>query len=390
MIEKSRIKENLESFSIPRLSGSETEESSFNLLKEKIRKLNLKHFTQNFSFSSFYSRIYPKISLSILFAILFILILRIHSLHTILFISIFCTLLILILIFTRNPERIKLGKIFHSQNVYVKLKSTNSINENEENLIINNISPNIFLFSHLDSKGQRFTIKFRVISVWLWTISIIAGFSVVIIHSIIFQDSNLIFRIIEIIISSINFIFTLIIILNTTNNNSNGAIDNASGVSCVLELLHFFSLQENRLKNYNLWFVFTGAEESGTMGIRNFYKYIKELYRNKNYAINFDSICNKIYLYNHGLISDLNPKTLNLISNKEDIIELKNSKIFYPGIRSDGLFLLRKKFSGLGIGDESIYKYIHSNEDSVDKINITVLEDLCNLITVLLSEIDNI
>lgn len=62
----------------------------------------------------------------------------------------------------------------------------------------------------------------------------------------------------------------------------------------------------------------------------------------------------------------------------------------YPGIRSDGLFLMRKNFTGLGIGDESVYSYIHSIDDTVDKINVSVLEDLCNLITVLLSEIDNI
>ena len=390
MIDKNRIKANLEKFSVPRLSGSESEKDSFNLLKEKIKKLNLEPQTQNFSFSSFYSRFYPKISLAILFAILYIQIFRIQGVFPCLFLSIIFTLLIIILIFTRNPERIKIGKIFNSQNVFVKLSCKKSTNDNEEAYSIGKTSLNIFLFSHLDSKGQRFTIKVRVISVRLWIISILVGFALNAIHTIFFQDSFLFIQIIEIILLSTNFIFTLIIVLNTTNNNSNGAIDNASGVSCVLELLNFFLLQENRLDNYNLWFVFTGAEETGTMGIRNyFYKYMKELDRSNNYTINFDSICNKFCLYNHGLINNLNHKTLNLISDKEEITELKKSKIFYPGIRSDGLFLLQKKFPGLGIGDESVYSYVHSIDDTVDKINISVLEDLCNLITVLLNETDN-
>jgi hypothetical protein len=390
MIVRNRIKANLEQFSVPRLSGSESEESSFNILKEKIKKLNLEPQTQKFSFSSFYSRIYPKISLGLLFAMLFIQISRIHGIYPRLFILIFFALLIVILIFTRNPEKIKLGKIFYSQNVFVKLRCKRCTDGNEEAHSFNKTSPNIFLFSHLDSKGQRFTIKVRVMSVWLWIISFLAGIALNVIHIIVLHDSLLIILIVETILLTMNFIFTLIIILNTTNNNSYGAIDNASGVSCVLELLNFFLLPENRLNNYNLWFVFTGAEESGTMGIRNFYKYMKELDRNNNYTINFDSICNKFYLYNHGFITDLNPKTLNLISNNKGIIELKKSKIVYPGIRSDGLFLLSKKFTGLGIGDESVYSYIHSIDDTVDKINISVLEDLCNLITVLLSEIDNI
>jgi hypothetical protein len=228
-------------------------------------------------------------------------------------------------------------------------------------------------------------------SVWLWIITFLAGLALNMIHIIFLHDSLLIIQIVEMILLALNFIFTLIIILNTTNNNSYGAIDNASGVSCVLELLNFFILPENRLNHYNLWFVFTGAEESGTMGIRDFfYKNMKDLNRSTNFTINFDSICNKFYLYNHGFITDLNTKTLNLISDKEEIMVLKKSKIVYPGIRSDGLFLMRKNFTGLGIGDESVYSYIHSIDDTVDKINVSVLEDLCNLITVLLSEIDNI
>ncbi len=152
MIDKNRIKANLEKFSVPRLSGSESEKDSFNLLKEKIKKLNLEPQTQNFSFSSFYSRFYPKISLAILFAILYIQIFRIQGVFPRLFLSIIFTLLIIILIFTRNPERIKIGKIFNSQNVFVKLSCKKSTNDNEEAYSIGKTSLNIFLFSHLDSK----------------------------------------------------------------------------------------------------------------------------------------------------------------------------------------------------------------------------------------------
>ena len=205
MIDKNRIKANVEQFSIPRLSGSESEEDSFNALREKISKLNIEHSTQNFSFSSFYSRIYPKISLGLLFVMLFIQILRFHGFYPRIFILICFIILIIIMVFTRNPEKIKLGKVFHSQNVFVKLGCNKSTNDNDDAHLFNATSSNIFLFSHLDSKGQRFTIKVRVMSVWLWIISFLAGLTLNMIHIIFLNDSLLIIQITEIFLLSLNF-----------------------------------------------------------------------------------------------------------------------------------------------------------------------------------------
>ena len=50
MIDKSRIENNLKEFSFPRLSGTEFEKKSFNIMKQKIEDLNLIPLKQEFSF----------------------------------------------------------------------------------------------------------------------------------------------------------------------------------------------------------------------------------------------------------------------------------------------------------------------------------------------------
>ena len=54
MIDETRIRENLEVISFPRLSGTDHEENAFNIVKNKIEQLNLEPSVQNFSFTSFY------------------------------------------------------------------------------------------------------------------------------------------------------------------------------------------------------------------------------------------------------------------------------------------------------------------------------------------------
>lgn len=174
----------------------------------------------------------------------------------------------------------------------------------------------------------------------------------------------------------------------TTNNKSKGAIDNASGISCVMELLHYYSIPENRPMNFNLWFIFTGAEESGTMGIRNFYSYIRKLDRTKIYIINFDSIANQAVLYNHGLINKNNFISYQYILDNKELLRLEGAKKIYFGTYSDGLFLYNRKFKGLGIGDKTSYSYVHSTDDDTNKVSITLLKKLSHFITVLLNYID--
>ncbi len=156
-----------------------------------------------------------------------------------------------------------------------------------------------------------------------------------------------------------------------------------------MELLYFFKNPDNRLRNINLWFVFTGAEESGTMGVRNFYKQIKYYDRKTTYFINFDSIAKKVILYNQGLINKNHNRSHAFILENMDVMSIENAKKIYIGTYSDGVFLLNKKFLGLGNGDKSSYNFIHSINDDIDKVDISFLRKLCQFYTILLNEIDS-
>ena len=171
--------------------------------------------------------------------------------------------------------------------------------------------------------------------------------------------------------------------LNMTNNKSPGAIDNASGIAIVLELLNHYSAPKFRLKNYNLWFIFTGAEETGTMGIRHFYKIIEHLEREKSIMFNFDAIGRglDVWTSTEGALYFKNAENLNAF--------IHTKKKFIRTGRSDAYYLKKKNFGGFGFGDQSSYKYVHTINDTVDKVDPVLLEKLCKHILEVLNKIDN-
>ena len=60
-----------------------------------------------------------------------------------------------------------------------------------------------------------------------------------------------------------------------TSSKSTGSIDNASGVSILIELAK--KIKENPLDNYNVLFIWCGAEEWGLKGSKKFVaKYVKK------------------------------------------------------------------------------------------------------------------
>jgi len=181
-----------------------------------------------------------------------------------------------------------------------------------------------------------------------------------------------------------------LLLLNTTDNSSVGAVDNASGIACNLELAHYYSLPENRLKNYNLWFLFTGAEECGTMGIKHFYNNMKNLNPDKSIMFNFESIAKHVYLFPGGKESDNAKDIDSLLLNNNRNLTIRHyitNRVF--GTHSDGGFLGDKGLCGFGIGEVEAYDYMHTPQDTLDKIDTKILEKLCLVLTDALKEHDS-
>lgn len=394
MIDEKRIITNLETFSFPRLSGTEGENKAFNLALSILKNLELDPVVQEFTFSTFFSRIYQKIVFSLGFILLFILFLNIEAVFFFYSVIIIFIIIIVLIVITRNPEKINFGKLLNSHNIFVKLASiTDSFEHNvTDTRDFQENDNNILFMCHLDSKSQRLNIGTRIKSYRIWVFSGLTLFIIIILKNYVnfFVPYSLIFYIIGIIPLLLNFYATILININTTNNISDGAIDNASGIAIVLELLNFYVKTNNRLKNYDLWFVLTGAEETGTIGIRHFYKIIKHMDKNRTMPVNFDALGKDIYPFPSKKLANAQSFFFNSFFKKSEKLNFKrNPKRLYFGSHSDGWYLSKKGLVGIGFGDMGSYSYIHSINDTIDKVDPTKLKLLCEALTSAIAELDN-
>jgi len=374
MIEENRIKRNLKKFAFPRLSGTVHELKAFNQIKSEVKNLNLDFEVQNFTFSSFYSRIYPKIAFSSGSLIFLSFYLKLHPILIAIFVIILSSILISSIVLTRKPERIQFIKKFNSQNLLVKIKSgSNNLKDNDR----------IALFiSHLDSKGQRFKIQVRIKTIKLWIGTAIALTVVLPFKFLVYIGFEDLFYLIGICPLLLNFIASIIIDFNSTNNSSQGAVDNASGIACNLELLNYYNIQKNRLSNYDIWHLFTGAEECGTMGIKHFYNNLENYNPKKSIAFNFESIAKHVYLFPGGKEGPNAQDIDNLLINNTRNLRIHHyitNRVL--GTHSDGGYLGNKGFQGYGIGEVEAYEYMHTPNDTLDKIDTVILKKLCLVLT---------
>ncbi len=375
MISEKNIEKNLRDFSFPRLSGTAGEKKAFELLQKKIENLNLTPQIQEFSFSTFYSRWFPKIIFTLGFWFLLILFLNLEGYFSLINFIILSIIFIILYILVKNPEKIKIGKILQSQNMYVKISAKNEAKKN------------IFLFSHLDSKAQRLPIKLRVLSIKYWLYSFLIGVLLIILYNLLLFP---LFYILGGIFLGINCFTTLLVDINTTKNKSPGSIDNASGVSCVLEILTYFSNSDHLLNNCDLCFCFTGAEETGTMGVRHLYNaLLNHLDRNNTFVMNFDGIGKGFAFFSNYAYPGKNSALYNLFQTKAKDIDLDLNHVKAAlGVHSDGLYLRKQGFHEYGFADVNSYSYVHTINDTIDKADFKLLEKISLLNTKIFKEFD--
>ena len=382
MIEEARIKKNLKEFAFPRLSGTEFELKAFNKVKRHVENLNLEFEIQRFTFSSFYSRIYPKIAFLSVSLILFLLYLNLLIIMSLILILILLGIVIASIILTRKPEKIQFISRLRSQNLLVKIKSISNDIKNNDRIAL--------FMSHLDSKGQRFKVGIRIRIIKLWISSSIVLTVIIILKNSVFIGLELIFYIIGLFPLILNLLASILMILNTTDNSSTGAVDNATGIACNLELVNYYAIPENRLKNFNLWFLFTGAEECGTMGIRHFYNNLKNFDPEKSIIFNFESIDKHAFLFPGGKEGDHAREIDNLLLNNNRDLRINHfitNRVF--GTHSDGGFLGDRGLQGYGIGGVEAHAYMHTPNDTIDKADTNLLKKVCLVLTDALKEYDS-
>jgi hypothetical protein len=377
-IDEMHIRRNLELLSFPRLSGTEYEKKAFNLVKEKIENFGLTPEIQTFQFSTFFSRVYPKIAFPLLFWVFFTLYLNLNSSFLISNLILVLLIYLPFYIITRKPENIHIGKVLKSQNLYVKLDhKTKSVNNNEQEID----NRDILFIAHLDSKGQTITARLRALTMFLLIVSIISISIILILRTILSTQVYLLLSYIGALPMIGLFIGCIIFTFNRTNNKSKGVVDNASGVSCVLELLQYFSAIQNKINNLNLWFVFMGAEESGTMGVRYFHRILKNVNLKTSIVKNFESLGKSVIIFASRSNPKNNPIYYNYVATKaKDYGFRVIINPFTAGVHTDGIYLLKKKYNTFEFGSSEVGKFMHSDKDSLENVDTALMSKLCEFI----------
>jgi len=271
---------------------------------------------------------------------------------------------------------IDLGKEFESENLLVKIPARN----------LKEKRPVIFFSAHSDSISVKYSynlIKSIYISGALLIISYLILTFILSIWSIlaeltlsILYEPFFIIQIIAFLIGLPIILEFLILLLNKRTNESVGAIDNASGVAILIELVKLFN--KNPLNNIDLIFLWCSAEEWGLMGSRHF---LKDHFENFNqtyeldnsYNINIDMVGTYLGLvYKTGIIKKkpLNENLNDIFiaqANQQNIV-LKKAEIPI-GAASDHISFKSfskkadKKLQAACFCSTNDTKYIHSPKD---------------------------
>lgn len=196
------------------------------------------------------------------------------------------------------------------------------------------------------------------------------------------------------------FVSAPLILLVLIEIDSAGSIDNASGVAINIELAKIF--KKKSLKNIDLLFLWTGAEEEGLKGSKRFCKnHFESL--NEKYDLRKSSIINIDMVGSYiGLLDKIGPfnrkinKNLNkMIQSSADQLNIEIetfSRLF--NVNSDHKSFkkfrrkTKKKFQIACIHSHRDEKYIHSSKDIPSRCSSEVLRNCINLLTDVTKKID--
>ncbi|MHA2035307.1 MAG: M28 family metallopeptidase [Promethearchaeota archaeon] len=374
-------------FSFPRLAGTKGEKKAVELTIKTFKEIGFNSDQiqkEPFEFSDFYSTTMVKLIMviNLTFSLFLLMFIYVNFTIAMLIVGVMTIVVLLIIKGLKHPEDPGFwgeyyGKTRNATNVFIKIPATNLPQKDAGNIIIS---------GHLDSKSQTFRTYWRVLlyRVWLYSGVFLGGFLIALIVRT-YTPLKLDF----IIVSTGIWIFTIMVSLSNlfllflnTNNNSSGALDNATGMAIVFELSRHF--RKNPTKNFNLWFCQFSAEELGTMGSRIFVNnYESHFTKGKIFQINLEMIsCKdqpnnqvefmKSYgIYPRKIIAPLLSKYLNKAAIEEDV----NVRGFHSsvGAHTDSVPFHQRGYYSIDLITRAGAKFTHSKFDTPDKVDPKVL-----------------
>lgn len=376
----------LEQFSYPRLAGSEGDKRAIQETIEVFEGLGFKKDeikVDEFTFSDFYSTILIKLimMLSLLAMLLFQIFTNVAPLMNWLVIIGFIFPVYLLIKGLSHPEDTSFvaeywGNMIDTKNVFVYIPAKTASPDKAGNIVFS---------AHIDTKSQAYATAWRIVvyRVWLFSGFFMAGF-LVLDFFVAAQWTKIAVTISIGVIMANNIILMLL----TTGNLSPGAIDNASGMSCVFEITRF--LKDHPFDNYNVWCCQFGAEELGTMGSRNFVrKYEHQFEKGKIFQFNYDTLGLKGVKHGVQMMAsygipprNISPILSTYLKQAADELGLDIEPFYLStGAHTDSVPFHQRKWDAIDLVTREGAINAHTIKDTPDKLDKKILRDAC-LITI--------
>lgn len=364
--------------SFPRLVGSEGEKEAIKVVVDEFEKMGYNTVNRE----KFKTSLYNWKRIELLFLILGILFITLAiSYYNLPILSLIIISLIVISLLKlskiSDSNRIKLMKNdrynFETENIYVNLKSKNSL-------------ANLIFIAHYDSKSQVYS---TIVRIYLIMASVFGGiillvvFFVLSVLKIIFMFNNLILNNILLGISIVIGILAILNFFNKVGNKSPGATDNATSVGTVIALSKYF--KNNPLENIDFTFLITGSEELNLGGAIDFIqKHKNELDKDITYFINYDLVGAYGVLRNvtsHGIPKKTTNTKLNeLFRNSSKDLGIEIKEIYFPmGAGGDHMPIINLGYMACVLGSAGCIKYVHSKKDTMSLVSKEGLNNILSL-----------
>ncbi len=381
----------------PRMMGTDGEKETTAFLLDFLTKQKLDPFTEEIEWSTAFveGRKHLFLVLSI-FVVLFNLCLQLSSPWN----GFLSILLVISSIFTfiffikglLNDQFNNLGKSFKGKNVLCTIEAQ----KKEE-------AGTIYLTAHSDSISSSLPKMNMLTMIGLLiglVVSILLTTAISILHLISYYGAQYSFDSAIKILNLILLIFTGIVLIGIVfsrlikkMNDGPGAVDNGSGSAILLSLAAFF--KDHPLPHTHLKFIWCTAEEWGLYGSKGYVKaHQKEIdaARDSSCVINVDMVGSELaYLDKSGFIfrKPLNEKLNTIIAQtaKEADIEARPFNSIIGG-NSDHASFQKEKVEVCFFLANKDSKFIHSPQDTIDKVKPEKLTDAVELIKRMAVKID--
>ncbi|MGV8122465.1 MAG: M28 family metallopeptidase [Candidatus Xenobiia bacterium LiM19] len=254
-----------------------------------------------------------------------------------------------------------------SENIYASVESDKN-------------APWIFFMAHYDSKAQSLPIYVRAFVLISGTLGM-ALLACLALACAIFSDPSGILHLFAQITAVAVIIAMMCILFNRTVDTSPGAIDNATGVSVVLELAKAVSKEPP--KDLNVCFLFTGAEEIGLCGAQSFLSLYGDAYRkDATFVVNLDGVGGKeklLMVDHYGLPPVITARRLSRVTREAaETCRVDLHRVpFIMGALWDHVVWASHGYEALTLsmgGWEKSTFLIHSEHDTLENVNGHALE----------------